>query len=234
MNKLYGFIFTLFYDILQLIDVFIIKMQEKDRNEIFNTLLRTFPLPRNLENFSLRNKNILLKCLFANFSPENITRCCIEIQKHFHKEKDGKIIFEICYKNICDLLFKYADEYYSTLDKIIYSAEFGPLFKLMDHGIFDTKYQDILRTIWLNFITAILNYSITNSFEVYISTSFKDLLNKHIDSYYDCKRLQLYKIDLEETCNILKAKISKELDIWDHRIQEKYLLSNEDESLIIS
>ncbi|MEY3415703.1 MAG: hypothetical protein RLZZ418_948, partial [Pseudomonadota bacterium] len=40
--------------------------------------------------------------------------------------------------------------------------------------------------------------------------------------------------DLEETCNILKAKISKELDIWDHRIQEKYLLSNEDESLIIS
>ena len=79
-----------------------------------------------------------------------------------------------------------------------------------------------------------LNYSITNSFEIYISTSFKDLLNKHIDSYYDYKRLQLYKIDLEETCNILKAKISKELDIWDHRIQEKYLLSNEDESLIIS
>lgn len=213
-------------------------MINKIQDETFNLLLKTFPLPLNLENFSIRNKTILLKCLTTHLSLEQISNHCLIIQNNMYTEIEGKRFFNKCYKNICDLLFEYANEYYSTLDKISYSNEFGTTFKLMEHTVFDSKYQDILRTVWLNFIKMTL-MSCKDGFGIYPSQILKEAINKHIDGYYDYKKLELYIPSRdssnpiwENLSNTLKEKIAKQFDIWDHKIEENYLIKIEDESLL--
>lgn len=210
-------------------------MNDKIQNQIFNTLLRTFPLPKNLENFSIRNKTILYKCLTSNFHPHLIIKYCEQIQDELYKNVEDKIMFEMCYKNVCDLLFEYAIEYYSTLDKIIYSGEFGVMLKVMEHTVFDSKYQNILRNIYLNFIKSVLVYSQGGGFVINPILQLKDLFDKHMDGYYHPDKLKLYKLEslLESIYSSTKEKISKQFEIWQHKIEEKYFILTENNSFMI-
>jgi hypothetical protein len=198
------------------------------KNDIcFNVLLKTFPLPENIENFSQRNKNLVMKFLNKNFSNIEIVQICNKMQKFVHILKEENILFETSFRNIIDLIFNYAFEYCAALDKISFTKDKGYIFKLMNPNIFTSECQNILKMIWLNFIIEFLEAfknELPENNIIFIGF-FQKFCISYIENYYNFITLQKYEIDLKTEFNKLKDEIYMQIFAYQHKRKEEQIMT---------